>query len=125
MSTKLATAIDGLDSVLFETGLVLHQVTQGSPKSAAAVERVLGLVAADVQQRVLEIARLSPTAQSVRRLRERRATLGALEFAVRRAAQEMTATLGQILPTQSSGAYSPDPLRVSTAGAWMNVRSSP
>ncbi len=125
MSVALNTAIEGLDAVLLETGLLLQQITQGSAKSAASVERVCALVAADVQKRVLEIARLSPTAPALRRIRERRAALGALEFTVRRAAYEMNGTLGQILPVQSSGTYSPEKTRLASAGAWMNMRSSP
>jgi hypothetical protein len=44
---------------------------------------------------------------------------------MRRAAHEINATLGQFLPVQTSGTYSPEKTRTATAGAWMNVRSSP
>jgi hypothetical protein len=128
MSATLANSIQALDVVLMETGLLMHQVTQGSVKSATAIERVCALVAADVQQRILEIARHSPSASAVRGLQARRATLGAFEFNLRRSAHEMNATLSQFLPTEaasSSGTYSPEKIRVASAGAWMNVRSSP
>jgi hypothetical protein len=125
MTTTLAQSLEALDAVLLETGLLLHQVSQGSVKSSGAVERVCALVTADVQQKVLQIAKSSPSLADVRRLQAHRARLGAFEFQLRRAAHEMTATLGQFLPSQSSGTYSPDHARVATAGAWMNVRSSP
>jgi hypothetical protein len=125
MSTTPASSIETLDAILLETGLLLHQVSQGSVKSAGAVERVCAMVAADVQQRILEIARQRPPATALRRIRDHRARLAAFEFQLRRAAQEMNTTLGQFLPSQSSGTYSPDKTRLATAGAWMNVRSSP
>jgi len=125
MSDTLANSIRTLDTVLQETGLLMHQVTQGSVKSAAAVERVCALVAADVQKQILEIARHQPSAAAVRCLEARRAMLGAFEFNLRRASYEMNATLSQFLPVESSGTYSPERTRLATAGAWMNVRSSP
>ena len=125
MSATLTSSLEALDAVLFETGLLMQQIAQGSVKSAAAVEQVCALVASDVQQRVREIAKQSPSATALRRIRERRASLGALEFVVRRASFEMNATLGQLLPAQSPGVYSPESPRLSAAGAWMNMRSSP
>jgi len=126
MTATQTSSIDTLDAILVETALLLHQVSQGSVKSAGAVERVCALVAADVQQRILDIAKQRPPATALRRFREHRARLSAFEFQLRRAAHEMTATLGQFLPSQPSpGTYSPDKTRLATAGAWMNVRSSP
>ena len=125
MSDTLATSIETLDAILMETTLLLHQVSQGSVKSAGAVERVCGLVVADVHQRILDIAKQSPTPADLRRIRVHRARLGAFEFQMRRAAHEINATLGQFLPSQTSGTYSPEKTRTATAGAWMNVRSSP
>jgi hypothetical protein len=125
MTAALTSSIETLDAILMETALLLHQVSQGSVKSAGAVERVCALVTADVQQRILEIAKQRPPATALRRIRDHRARLGAFEFQLRRAAHEMNATLGQFLPSQSSGTYSPDKTRLATAGAWMNVRSAP
>jgi hypothetical protein len=125
MSATPASSIETLDVILQETGLLLHQVAQGSVKSAGAVERVCALVAADVQQRILEIAKQPPAAAALRRIQAHRARLAAFDFQLRRSAHEMNATLGQFLPSQSSGTYSPDKTRLATAGAWMNVRSSP
>lgn len=125
MSTVLATAVEGLNSVLLETGFLMQKVVQGGTTSAASLDRVMGLVTDDIHRRLLEIAKHAPSAGSVRHLQERRATLGAMELAVRRAAHEMNETLGRLLQTPSPGTYSPEMTRVASAGAWMNVRSSP
>jgi hypothetical protein len=126
MSTPEMSPLAALDAVLVETGLLMHQVSQGSTKSVAAVERVCALVAADVQKRVLEIARQSPSPAALRRLQAHRETLGGLEFSIRQAAQEMNDTLALLLPpAPSPGTYSPERTRLATAGAWMNVRSAP
>lgn len=125
MSATLTNSVEALDAVLFETGLLLQQIAQGSVSSAAAIEQACASVAGDVQRRIHEISKLSPSAPALRKIRERRASLGALEFVVKRCSQEMNATLGQLLPSKSSGAYSPDTPRLASAGAWMNVRSSP
>jgi hypothetical protein len=125
MTATLPSSIETLDAILMETSLLLHQVSQGSVKSAGAVERVCALVAADVQQRLLEIAKQSPPPTALRRIKAHRSRLAAFEFQLRRATHEMNATLGQFLPSQDSGTYSPEKTRMATAGAWMNVRSSP
>jgi hypothetical protein len=125
MSATVTSSIETLDAILLETTLLLHQVSQGSVKSAGAVERVCALVAADVKQRVRDLSKQTPPSTALRRIQAHRARLGAFEFQMRRAAAEMNATLGQFLPSQSSGTYSPDKTRMATAGAWMNVRSSP
>jgi hypothetical protein len=85
MSTTLSQSIEALDAILMEAGLLMHQVSQGSAKSAAAVDRICVLAAADVQQRVREIARQAPTLSALRKLQARRAMLGAFEFNLRRA----------------------------------------
>ena len=125
MSAAVTSSIETLDAILLETSLLLHQVSQGSVRSAGAVERVCAMVAADVQQRVLELAKNAPPATALRRIQAHRARLGAFEFQMRRAANDMNATLSQFLPSQTSGTYSPDKTRMAAAGAWMNVRSSP
>ncbi|HVJ67716.1 MAG TPA: hypothetical protein VM510_07025 [Caulifigura sp.] len=126
MSTSaLNSAVQGLDAVLVDAGLLMQKISLGAPLSSASVERVCALVAQDVQRRILEIAKLRPNAAAVSRLRERRETLGALELAVRRAAWEMNQTLSQILPSPSPGTYSPESTRLASAGAWMNMRSAP
>jgi hypothetical protein len=125
MSATVTSSIETLDAILLETTLLLHQVSQGSVKSAGAVERVCAMVAADVQQRVRELSKQAPPATALRRILAHRARLGAFEFQMRRAAHDMNATLGQFLPAQTPGTYSPDKTRTATAGAWMNVRSSP
>jgi len=125
MSTSLAASIDSLNAILAETGLLMLQISQGSVKSAAAVERVCALVAADVQKRVAEIAVQRPSAAALRGIEAQRAMLGAFELNLRRAAHEMNATVGQFLPTPTSGTYSPERGRMASAGAWMNVRSAP
>lgn len=126
MSTAaLNAAIQGLDAVLVDTGLLMQKIALGAPLSSASVERVCTLVAQDVQRRILEIAKFRPNPLALRRLRERRELLGTLELAVRRAAWEMNQTLGQLVPSQTPGTYSPETTRTATAGAWMNMRSAP
>ncbi|QDT56234.1 hypothetical protein Pan44_42860 [Caulifigura coniformis] len=125
MSTSPAANIEALNAILVETGLLMLQISQGSVKSAAAVERVCALVAADVQKRVAEIAAQRPTANALRGVESQRAMLGAFELNLRRAAHEMNATLARFLPTPTSGTYSPERGRLASAGAWMNVRSAP
>ena len=125
MSAAVTSSIETLDAILLETSLLLHQVSQGSVRSAGAVERVCAMVAADVQQRVLDLAKNAPPATALRRIQAHRSRLGAFEFQMRRAANDMSATLSQFLPSQTSGIYSPEKTRMAAAGAWMNVRSSP
>jgi hypothetical protein len=125
MSSRHTTPVDALDALLADASLLLLQVLQGTARSAAAIERVCAVVATEVQKRVRELSAQRLSEADLRRLRERQRVLKALDFAIRCSAHEMNSMLGQILPSQSSGAYSPEKLRVATAGAWMNVRSAP
>ncbi len=125
MTADTAAQIDLLHRILEETGLLMQQISQGSVKSGTAAERVCALVAADVQKRVLQLKAEHPGPGALRRLRLRRAELGSLEFALRRASHEMNTALSQLLPAKSAGTYTADQPRLASAGAWMNVRSAP